>query len=88
MAFSGFSVFFYFSKSFDHLVRHRLLGVLPLPAPVDQGDQEERTPEYEVSHGDDQEHLHPSHSLNLHPLYVGLDVALWWSSAFLIVWVI
>ena len=58
-----------------HLVRHRLLGVLPLPAPVDQGDEEERSPEDQVGHRDHQEHLHPRHSLLLHTSDVLLDVA-------------
>ena len=70
-----FLFFFYFSKSFDHLVRHGLLGILPLPAPVDQGDQEEGAPEDEVGHRDHQEHLHPHHPLLLHPRDVLLDVA-------------
>ena len=58
-----------------HLMRHWLLGILPLPAPVDKGDQEERAPEDEVGHRDHQEHLHPHHPLLLHPLDVLLDVA-------------
>ena len=56
-------------------MRHRLLGVLPLPAPVDQGDEEERSPEDQVGHRDHQEHLHPGHPLMLHPSDVLLDVA-------------
>ena len=56
-------------------MRHRLLGVLPLPAPVDQGDEEERSPEDQVGHRDHQEHLHPRHSLLLHTSDVLLDVA-------------
>ena len=56
-------------------MRHRLLGVLPLPAPVDQGDEEEGAPEDEVGHRDHQEHLHPRHPLLLHPRNVLLDVA-------------
>ena len=56
-------------------MRHRLLGVLPLPAPVDQGDEEERSPEDQVGHRDHQEHLHPRHPLLLHPSDVLLDVA-------------
>ena len=31
-------------------MRHRLLGILPLPAPVDKGDKEEGPPEDEVGH--------------------------------------
>ena len=57
-----------------HLMRHWLLGILPLPAPVDKGDQEERAPEDEVGHRDHQEHLHPHHPLLLHPPDVLLDV--------------
>ena len=57
------------------LMRHWLLGILPLPAPVDKGDQEERAPEDEVGHRDHQEHLHPHHPLLLHPPDVLLDVA-------------
>ena len=56
-------------------MRHRLLGILPRPAPVDQGDQEEGAPEDEVGHRDHQEHLHPRHPLLLHPSDVLLDVA-------------
>ena len=56
-------------------MRHRLLGVLPLPAPVDQGDEEERSPEDQVGHRDHQEHLHSGHPLLLHPSDVLLDVA-------------
>ena len=52
---------------------HRLLGVHPLPAPVEESDKEERPPEDEVGHGDDEEHLDPRHSLLLHPLDVGTN---------------
>ena len=51
----------------NYLMWHGLLSILPLPAPVDQGDHEERSPEHQVSHGDHQEHLHPAHPLLLHP---------------------
>ena len=37
-------------------MRQRVLGVLPLPAPVDEGDGEERAPEEDVGDGDDEEH--------------------------------
>ena len=56
-----------------YLMSHGLLSVNPLPAPVEESDQEERPPEDEVSHRDDEEHLDPRHSLLLHPLDVGPD---------------
>ena len=34
----------------SYLVPHRLLSVLPLPAPVEEGDEEEGAPEDEVGH--------------------------------------
>ena len=63
---------------------HRLLGVHPLPAPVEESDEEERPPEDEVGHGDDQEHLDPGHSLLLHPLDVGTNPVRWGQASFLI----
>ena len=39
----------------SHLMRERLLGIFPLPAPVDESDGEERTPEEDVGEGDDEE---------------------------------
>ena len=51
-----------------HIVGPGLLGVHPLPVPVEERDQEERPPEDEVGHRDHEEHLHPGHSLPLHPL--------------------
>ena len=66
-----------------HLVRHWLLGILPLPAPIDERDKEEGSPEDEVSHRDHKEHLHPHHPLLLHPRDVLLDVARGTNIAFL-----
>ena len=62
---------------------HRLLGVHPLPAPVEESDEEERPPEDEVGHSDDEEHLDPGHPLPLHPLDVLLDVAGGWHGGLL-----
>ena len=39
-------------------MRERLLGILPLPAPVDESDGEERPPEEDVGEGDDDEDPH------------------------------
>ena len=39
-------------------MRERLLGIFPLPAPVDESDGEERTPEEDVGEGDDEEDPH------------------------------
>ena len=39
----------------SHLMREGLLGIFPLPAPVDESDGEERTPEEDVGEGDDEE---------------------------------
>ena len=36
-------------------MRERLLGIFPLPAPVEEGDGEERPPEEDVGEGDDEE---------------------------------
>ena len=66
-----------------HLMRHGLLGILPLPAPVDESDKEEWAPEDEVGHSDDQKHLDPGHPLPLHSLDVLLDVAGGWHGGLL-----
>ena len=42
----------------SHLMRERLLGIFPLPAPVEESDGEERTPEEDVGEGDDEEDPH------------------------------
>ena len=39
-------------------MRERLLGIFPLPAPVEEGDGEERPPEEDVGEGDDEEDPH------------------------------
>ena len=63
---------------------HRLLGVHPLPAPVEESDEEERPPEDEVGHGDDEEHLDPGHTLLLHPLDIGTNPVRWGQTSFLL----
>ena len=37
------------------LMRERVLGIVPLPVPVEESDGEERSPEYDVGEGDDEE---------------------------------
>ena len=66
-----------------HLVGHGLLGVYPLPAPVEESHQEERSPEDEIGNGDDEEHLDPGHALLLHPLDVGSDPVRRWQASLL-----
>ena len=39
-------------------MRERLLGIFPLPAPVEEGDGEEGAPEEDVGEGDDEEDPH------------------------------
>ena len=76
------------------LVCHGLLCIVPVPAPVEQSDQKERPPEYEVGQGDHQEHLgyttlynavrtaephlDPGHPLSLQPLDVDRDLVRVW----------
>ena len=67
-----------------HLVGHGLLGVHPLPAPVEESHQEERPPEDEIGDGDDEEHLDPGHALLLHPLDVGTNPVRWGQTSFLL----
>ena len=45
---------------FFNLVCHGFLGCLPIVRVVGQGDDEERTPEYQVGHRDHDEHFHLS----------------------------
>ena len=48
-------------------MRERLLGIFPLPAPVDEGDGEERPPEEDVGEGDDEEDPHLAGSVPAQP---------------------
>ena len=47
-----------------------VLGVLPAPAPAEEGDGEERRPEDDVGGGEDGEDPHPGQAL---PLYLPTD---------------
>ena len=65
-------------------MRERLLGIFPLPAPVDESDGEERTPEEDVGEGDDEEDPHlagsvpaqPARQVGNHPGLAILDLRL------------
>ena len=66
-----------------YLMSHRLLSVNPLPAPVEESDEEEWAPEDQIGDCDDQEHLDPCHPLSLHPLDVSTNPIRWRQTSFL-----
>ena len=54
----------------SYLMRHRLLCIFPLPTPIEESDEKERSPEDEICDSYDKEHFDPSNSFSLHTLNV------------------
>ena len=59
----------------SYLMRHRLLCIFPLPTPIEESDEKERSPEDEICNSYDKKHFDPSDSLFLHTLNVMSDLS-------------